>query len=59
MAEAHGVTVDIMGRELKIACSEDEREALLNAVGYLDKKCRLYAILAKWLAWSVLRLWPR
>ncbi|MEQ1601564.1 MAG: cell division protein ZapA [Methylophilaceae bacterium] len=38
MAEAHGVTVDIMGRELKIACSEDEREALLNAVGYLDKK---------------------
>lgn len=38
MAEAQGVTVDIMGRELKIACSDDERDALLNAVSYLDKK---------------------
>lgn len=38
MAEPQAVTVDIMGRELKIACTEDEREGLLNAVSYLDKK---------------------
>lgn len=38
MAEAQGVTVNIMGREFKIACSDDEREGLLNAVNYLDKK---------------------
>ncbi len=38
MAEPQAVTVDIMGRELKIACTEDEREGLLTAVSYLDKK---------------------
>ena len=38
MAETQGVTVDILGREFKIACTDDEREALLNAVSYLDKK---------------------
>jgi cell division protein ZapA len=30
--------VVIMGRSYKVACSDDEREALLSAVGYLDKK---------------------
>jgi cell division protein ZapA len=38
MAEVPGVTVDIMGREFKIACSDDEREELMYAVNYLDKK---------------------
>jgi cell division protein ZapA len=30
--------VAIMGRTYKVACSEDEREALLSAVTYLDRK---------------------
>jgi cell division protein ZapA len=32
------VDVSIMGREFSIACPESEREALLAAVSYLDKK---------------------
>ena len=30
--------VSIMGRTYKVACSEDEREALISAVAYLDRK---------------------
>lgn len=30
--------VSIMGRSYKVSCSEEEREALLSAVAYLDKK---------------------
>jgi len=30
--------VTIMGRTYKVACSEDEREALISAVVYLDRK---------------------
>lgn len=30
--------VAIMGRTYKVACSDDEREALLSAVAYLDRK---------------------
>ncbi len=30
--------VTIMGRTYKVACSEDEREALISAVAYLDRK---------------------
>jgi cell division protein ZapA len=30
--------VSIMGRAYKVACADDEREALLAAVGYLDRK---------------------
>jgi len=30
--------VSIMGRTYKVACSEDEREALISAVVYLDRK---------------------
>ena len=33
-----GVDVNIMGREFKVACSEDEREGLMTAVNFLDKK---------------------
>ena len=35
-----GVDVNIMGREFKVACSEDEREGLMTAVNFLDKKMR-------------------
>ena len=38
MSEVSGVDVNIMGREFKISCAEDEREGLMNAVSYLDKK---------------------
>jgi cell division protein ZapA len=36
------VTLDvtILGRELKVACSEDEREELLEAVAMLDRRMR-------------------
>lgn len=30
--------VKILDRELRVACPEDEREALLSAVAYLDRK---------------------
>lgn len=30
--------VKILDRELRVACPEEEREALLDAVAYLDKK---------------------
>jgi cell division protein ZapA len=30
--------VTIMGRNYKVACSEEERNALLSAVAYLDRK---------------------
>lgn len=32
--------VTIMGREFRIACPENEREGLLRAVSFLDKKMR-------------------
>ncbi|HZW26576.1 MAG TPA: cell division protein ZapA [Gallionella sp.] len=32
--------VKILDRELRVACPEDEREELLDAVAYLDKKMR-------------------
>ena len=35
-----GVTVNIFGKEFVIACPENEREALLAAAHYLDKKMR-------------------
>jgi cell division protein ZapA len=30
--------VSIMGRNYRVACADDEREALLDAVAYVDKK---------------------
>jgi len=30
--------VTIMGRTYKVACSEEERNALLSAVAYLDRR---------------------
>ncbi len=32
--------ITILGRELRVACPEDERAELLDAVAYLDKKMR-------------------
>jgi cell division protein ZapA len=41
-ANPHNVSLDvaIMGREFRVACPEDEREGLLHAVTYLDRKMR-------------------
>ena len=38
MSDVKGVEVNIMGREFTIACPPEEREGLLSAVAYLDKK---------------------
>ena len=32
------VDVSIMGREFTVSCTDEERQGLLNAVNYLDKK---------------------
>lgn len=40
MSDTRGVDVNIMGREFKVSCSEDEREGLITSVNYLDKKMR-------------------
>ncbi|MEW5769246.1 MAG: cell division protein ZapA [Pseudomonadota bacterium] len=41
-ANSNNVSLDvaIMGREFRVACPEDEREGLLQAVSYLDRKMR-------------------
>ncbi len=38
MSDIKGVEVNIMGREFTIACPPEERDSLLSAVSYLDKK---------------------
>lgn len=40
MSEVQGVDVNIMGREFKVSCTDEEREGLMTAVNYLDKKMR-------------------
>jgi cell division protein ZapA len=40
MSEVRGVDVNIMGREFKVSCSDDERDGLMASVNYLDKKMR-------------------
>lgn len=39
-SEAKALEVQIMGRSYRVACQEGERQALLDAVAYLDKKMR-------------------
>jgi cell division protein ZapA len=39
-ADVKGLDVTIMGREFRVACPEDEQQALLDSVTYLDKKMR-------------------
>ena len=38
MALTKQVVVSIMGREFTVSCTDDERQGLLDAVSYLDKK---------------------
>lgn len=40
MSEVKVIDVNIMGREFKVSCTDDEREGLITAVNYLDKKMR-------------------
>lgn len=40
MSEARGVDVSIMGREFRVSCTDDEYDALMSAVTYLDRKMR-------------------
>jgi cell division protein ZapA len=40
MKPGKAVDVTIMGREFCVTCSDEEREELLQAVAYLDKKMR-------------------
>lgn len=42
MSHSNHVSLDvaIMGREFRVSCPEDEREGLLHAVSYLDRKMR-------------------
>ena len=40
MSEAKAVEVSIMGREFRVACSDDEYDALMTAVTFLDRKMR-------------------
>ena len=37
-AKAKTLDVSIMGRNYRVTCADDEREALLAAVAYVDKK---------------------
>jgi len=36
--EAKGLQINIMGREFRVACPEDEQKGLLDAVDYLNRK---------------------
>ena len=38
--EAPGIDVTILGRQFRVACTEDEKQELQKAVGYLDGKMR-------------------
>lgn len=37
-ADAKGLQINIMGREFRVACPEDEQKGLLDAVDYLNRK---------------------
>lgn len=39
-SDTKGLDVTILGREFRIACPENEQQALLMAVDYLDKRMR-------------------
>ena len=38
--EAPGIDITILGRQFRVACTEDEKQELQKAVGYLDGKMR-------------------
>src|SRR5688500_4833511 len=37
-AEPKGLQINVMGREFRVACAENEQKGLLEAVAYLNKK---------------------
>lgn len=37
-AESKGLQINIMGREFRVACPEEEQKGLLEAVDYLNRK---------------------
>lgn len=37
-AEPKGLQINVMGREFRVACPENEQKSLLEAVDYLNKK---------------------
>ena len=39
-ASSNGVTISILGKELMVACPENERESLAVAARYLDERMR-------------------
>lgn len=40
MSEATVLDITLLGREYRVSCSPDEREALLKAATYVDEKMR-------------------
>ncbi|MGD8476691.1 MAG: cell division protein ZapA [Burkholderiales bacterium] len=38
--EPSGIDVTILGRQFRVACTEDEKQELLKSVSYLDNKMR-------------------
>lgn len=38
--KAKAIDITILGREYRVACSDDERESLLTAAAYLDRRMR-------------------
>jgi cell division protein ZapA len=38
--KAKTVEITILGREYRVACADDERESLLTAAAYLDRRMR-------------------
>jgi cell division protein ZapA len=40
MSASKPIDVMIMGREFTVSCTDEERQGLLDAVNYLDKKMR-------------------
>ena len=40
MSTVKSVDVQIMGREFAVSCTDEERQGLMDAVDYLDKKMR-------------------
>jgi cell division protein ZapA len=39
-SDTKSIDINIMGREFRVACPEEERAALMDAVRYLDTKMR-------------------
>ena len=58
-AEPNFLDVKIMGREYRVACSPEEREALLAAVDLVDGKMRDIASAPRTPLPNVLPSWPR